>query len=311
VKIDLNSGAFIEIGGELGKYNSLPIDVLVKLARDLQELVFTLAKYDLPTNESIDLNNFKIELVGFTKGSAVPKFAYSPRSENKTGINWQVHRNTVNDKLEKLVEVSDEGDYGRIIELYPEPVKRNPIVENLYSFVNSFGTAPVSFVEYDEVNEKITPIYKINRFKPAVKKELISEIKDVAEAVSETDEAVGKIKISKRDGKITRKIIDIYSGKKFSLEYAPDVIVTETKNYILKYPLRCLFEKEDDYYLIQSEMLGIIGTGLSEDDAEKSFTEEFDFIYNRLKTLDDDSLTNHNRLIKNILIQIIDRIEEK
>ncbi|NLV19761.1 MAG: hypothetical protein GXY51_09795 [Bacteroidetes bacterium] len=311
MKIDLNSGAFIEIGGELGKYNSLPIDVLVKLAQDLQELVFTLAKYDLPTKESIDLNNFKIELVGFTKGSAVPKFAYSPRSENKTGINWQLHRNTVNDKLEKLVEVSDEGDYGRIIELYPEPVKRNPIVENLYSFVNSFGTAPVSFVEYDEVNEKITPIYKINRFKPAVKKELISEIKDVAEAVSETDEAVGKIKISKRDGKITRKIIDIYSGKKFSLEYAPDVIVTETKNYILKYPLRCLFEKEDDYYVIQSEMLGIIGTGLTEDDAEKSFTEEFDFIYNRLKTLDDDSLTNHNRLIKNILIQIIDRIEEK
>jgi hypothetical protein len=311
VKIDLNSGAFIEIGGELGKYNSLPIDVLVKLAQDLQELVFTLAKYDLPTKESIDLNNFKIELVGFTKGSAVPKFAYSPRSENKTGINWQLHRNTVNDKLEKLVEVSDEGDYGRIIELYPEPVKRNPIVENLYSFVNSFCTAPVSFVEYDEVNEKITPIYKINRFKPAVKKELISEIKDVAEAVSETDEAVGKIKISKRDGKITRKIIDIYSGKKFSLEYAPDVIVTETKNYILKYPLRCLFEKKDDYYVIQSEMLGIIGTGLTEDDAEKSFTEEFDFIYNRLKTLDDDSLTNHNRLIKNILIQIIDRIEEK
>jgi len=311
VKIDLNNGAFIEIGGELGKYNSLPIDVLVKLAQDLQELVFTLAKYDLPTNESIDLNNFKIELVGFTKGSAVPKFAYSPRSENKTGINWQVHRNTVNDKLEKLVEVSDTGDYGKIIELYPEPIKRNPIVENLYSFVNSFGTAPVSFVEYDEVNEKITPIYKINRFKPAVKKELISEIKDVAEAVSETDEAVGKIKISKRDGKITRKIIDIYSGKKFSLEYAPDVIVTETKNYILKYPLRCLFEKEDDYYVIQSEMLGIIGTGLTEDEAEKSFTEEFDFIYDRLKTLDDNSLTNHNRLIKNILIQITDRIEEK
>ncbi|HDS08133.1 MAG TPA: hypothetical protein ENO05_10960 [Bacteroides sp.] len=311
MKIDLNNGAFIEIGGELGKYNSLPIDVLVKLAQDLQELVFTLAKYDLPSNESIDINNFRIELVGFTKGSAVPKFAYSPRSEYKTGINWQVHRNTVNDKLDKLVEVSNTGDYGKIIELYPEPVKRNPIVENLYSFVNSFGTSPASFVEYDEINEKITPIYKINRFKPAVKKELISEIKEVAETVSETDEAVGKIKISKRDGKITRKIIDIYSGKKFSLEYAPDVIVTETKNYILKYPLRCLFEKEDDYYIIQSEMLGIIGTGLTEDDAEKSFTEEFDFIYDRLKTLDDNSLTNHNRLIKNILIQIIDRIEEK
>jgi len=311
VKIDLNNGAFIEIGGELGKYNSLPIDVLVKLAQDLQELVFTLAKYDLPTNESIDLNNFKIELVGFTRGSAVPKFAYSPRSENKTGINWQVHRNTVNDKLEKLVEVSDTGDYGKIIELYPEPSKRNPIVENLYSFVNNFGTAPVSFVDYDEVNEKITPIYKLNRFKPAVKKELITEIKEVSDTISETDEAVGKIKISKRGGKTIRRIIDTYSGKKFSLEYAPDVIVTETKNYLLKYPLRCLFEKEEDYFIIQSEMLGIIGTGVVEDDAEKSFAEEFDFIFNRLNSLDDNSLTNHNRLIKNIIAQIIDRIEEK
>ena len=311
MKIDLNNGAFIEIGGELGKYNSLPIDVLVKLAQDLQELVFTLAKYDLPTNESIDLNNFKIELVGFTRGSAVPKFAYSPRSENKTGINWQVHRNTVNDKLEKLVEVSDTGDYGKIIELYPEPSKRNPIVENLYSFVNNFGTAPVSFVDYDEVNEKITPIYKLNRFKPAVKKELITEIKEVSDTISETDEAVGKIKISKRGGKTIRRIIDTYSGKKFSLEYAPDVIVTETKNYLLKYPLRCLFEKEEDYFIIQSEMLGIIGTGVVEDDAEKSFAEEFDFIFNRLNSLDDNSLTSHNRLIKNIIAQIIDRIEEK
>ncbi len=311
MKIDLNNGAFIEIGGELGKYNSLPIDVLVKLAQDFQELVFTLARYDLPSTEPIDINNFIIELVGFTKGSAVPKFAYSPRLENKAGLNWQVHRNTVNEKFEKIIEVSNTGDYSKIIELYPEPFKRNPIVETLYSFVNSFGTAPVSFVEYDEGNERITPIYKINRFKPAVKKELLMEIKEVTETVSETDEVVGKIKISKRGGKTFRKIIDTYSGKKFSLEYAPDVIVTDTRNYLLKYPLRCLFEKEDNYYIIQSEMLGIIGTGLTQDDAEKSFSEEFDFIYNRLKTLNDNSLTNNNRLIKDIINHIIDRIEEK
>ncbi len=90
---------------------------------------------------------------------------------------------------------------------------------------NDFGNAPVSFVEYDEVKEKVTPIYKINRFKPAAKKEL-------------------------------------------------------------------------NYYIIQSEMFGIIGTGLTEDDAEKSFAEEFDFMYNKLNSLDVNSLTNHNNLIK-------------
>jgi hypothetical protein len=309
VKIDLNNGAFIEIGGELGQYNSLPIDMLIKIAQDLQELVFTLARYDLPTNESIDFNNFKIELVDFMKGSAVPKFAFTPRAENKTGLFWQVHRNTVNEKFEKLIEISNNGDYRKIVELYPEPVKRNPIVENLYSFVNAFGNAPVNFVEYDEVNERITPIYKINRFKPAAKKELISEIIESTKTETESDEAVGKIRITKRDGKTHRRIINTYSGNKFSLEYAPIVIVADAVKYFFKYPLRCLFEKEDNYFIIQSEMLGIIGTGLTEDDAEKSFAEEFDFMYNRLNSLDSSSLTNHNLIIKNIITQIVEKVE--
>jgi len=310
VKIDLNNGAFIEIGGELGKYNSLPIDVLVKIAQHLQDLVLTLAKHDLPSTESIDLNNFKIELVGFKKGSAVPKFAFTPRSENKTGLHWQVHRNTVNEKFEKLVEISNTGDYSKLVELYPEPAKRNPIVENLYSFANGFGSAPVSFVDYDEVNEKSTPLYKLNRFKPAVKKDLIGEIKEVDDAVAETDEAVGKIKISKRGERTYRKIINTYSGTKFSLEYAPEVIVIGTRKYLLKYPLRCLFAKEDDFYVIQSEMLGIIGTGMTEDEAEESFSEEFDYMYQRLGSLDANALTNHNLLIKNIITQIVEKVEE-
>lgn len=310
MKIDLNNGAFIEIGGELGKYNSLPIDVLIKLAQDLQQLVYTLAKYDLPANESIDLNNFKIELTGFSKGSAVPKFAYSPRTENMSGQYWQVHRNVVNEKFEKLVEVSNVGDYRKIIELYPEPIKRNPIVENLYSFVNSCGTAPVRFVDYDELNEKITPLYKIHHFKSAAKKELLSGFVEIKESETESSDAVGKIKITKKGGKTTRKIIDTYSGNKFSLEYAPVVIIAENTKYFLKYPLRCLFEKEDNYHIIQSEMLGIIGTGLTDNDAENSFAEEFDYLYKRLQSLNADSLTNHNQLIKNILTHYIEKVEQ-
>ena len=309
MKIDLNNGAFIEIGGELGKYNSLPIDTLIKVAQDLQELVFTIAKYDLPSQEAIDLNNFKIELIGFTKGSAVPKFAFSPRNENKTGIYWEVHRNKINEKFDKLVEISNAGDYSKIVELYPEPIKRNPIVENLYAFVNDFGTAPVNFVEYDEVNEKLVPIYKINRFKPAIKKALISEYIEIADVEAESTDAVGKIKITKKSGKTIRRIIDAYSDKKFSLEYAPVVIIAGMIKYFLKYPLRCLFKKEDNYFIIQSEMLGIIGTGLTEDEAETSFSEEFDYLYKRLQSLDTNSLTNHNLLIKNILTQYIEKVE--
>lgn len=309
MKIDLNKGAFIEIGGELGKYNSLPIDDLVKISQDLQELIFALAKNDLPSSEPIDLDNFKIELTGFTKGSAVPEFAYTPRIENKTGVHWQIHRNQVNEKFEKLIEISNSGDYSKIAKLYPEPIKRNPIVEHLYAFVNGFGNAPVNFVDYDKVQDKITPIYKIQRFKPALKQELITEIKDVDETLVEMDEGVAKVRISRKAGKTQRRILHLYSGKKYALEYAPEVIVSGTKKYILKYPLRCLFAKEDNYYIIQSEMLGIIGTGLTEDEAEESFAEEFEYTYVRLSSLDQESLTNHKQLVKSIITQIVEKVE--
>lgn len=309
MKIDLDKGAYIEIGGELGKYNSLPIDDLVRIAHDLQELIYSIAKFDLSSTEAIDLKNFNIELVGFSKGSAVPKFAYTQRAENKTGLFWQIHRSKVNETFEKLVEISHSGDYNKMIELYPEPHKRNPIVESLYSFANDFGSAPVRFVDYDEKSDKLTTIFKLNRFKPGIKKELISEIKEISKPESESNEAVAKVKITNKNGRIYRRIIDTYS-KKFSLEYAPDTIISGTTKYYLKFPLRCLFEKENDYYVIQSEMLGIIGTGLTEDEAEVSFNEEFDFIFERFNSLDDISLTNHNQLIKSILNQIVEKIEK-
>lgn len=310
MKIDLDKGAFLEIGGELGKYNSLPIGDLVKIAQDLQELIFSIAKFDLPSTEAIDLKNFQIELTGFEKASAVPKFAFSQRSENKCGHNWQIHRRNVNQRFEELIQVANSGDYMQLVSLIPEPVKRNPIVENLYSFVNDFGNAPVNFVDYDANKKVFSPVYKIHRFKPGVKKELIAEIREIEKSNPENDEEVGKVKITLKNGKISRRIMDTYPKKKYSLEYAPDLIMSGSVKYFLKYPLRCLFEKEDGYFVIQSEMLDIIGTGLTGEEAETAFGEEFDFIYEKFNSLSDDSLTSHNRLIKNILNQIIEKIEK-
>jgi hypothetical protein len=56
-------------------------------------------------------------------------------------------------------------------------------------------------------------------------------------------------------------------------------------------------------------MLDLIGTGLTEDAAETSFAEEFDYLYKRLQSLDSNSLTNHNLLIKNILTHYIEKVE--
>ena len=310
MKIDLSIGAYLQIGGELGKYNSIPIDVLAKLASDLQNLIFTIARYDLPSNESITLENFKIELIDFKKGSAVPKFAYSRRSETMTGQNWQVHRQNVNEKLEKLIEVSDKGDYSELSVIYPEPHKRNPIVENLYEFVNDFGNAPVAFVDYSEKDESVTPLYKIHRFKPAVKKSLIAEIDEPEEEIAESNDGVARIKITRKKGKTKRTIVEQYTQKQISLNYSPDIIVYGKTKYILNHPLRCLFEKEDDFYVIQSELLGIIGTGDNEDDAEQAFSEEFNYIYTKYNSLKEEEMTNKIKVVKAILNQLVKRVEK-
>lgn len=310
MKIDLNSGAYIQIGGELGKYNSIPIENLVKIAEGLQNLLYTLAKIDLPSEGAIDLNNFKIELIDFKKGSAVPQFAYSSRVENKTGLNWSIHRNEINEKFEKLIEISNSGDYSKLIDLYPEPVKRNPIVEDFYFFSSSFGNSPVHIVDFDNKNNVIQPVYKISKFKSKVKQSLIGAITQPTLISKESNVGVGKIIKITKGGKERNNVVTFYPNGKFSLEFAPEVIVFKSAKYILRFPLRCLFEEEDNYFIIQSELLGIIGTGSTEDEAENSFAEEFDFVYNKLNSLEDSMLTDNNKFIKNNFNHLVLKVEK-
>ncbi|HPR18309.1 MAG TPA: hypothetical protein PLD62_08685, partial [Candidatus Cloacimonadota bacterium] len=122
-------------------------------------------------------------------------------------------------------------------------------------------------------------------------------------------EAVALIEITKSNGQTTSKKIKEFFQDNITLEYAPEIIVSSIRTYFLRYPLRCLFEKEENYFVIQSEMLNIIGTGLTKEDAEISFSEEFDYIYKRYNSLDNTKLTTNNVLIKSILNQIVDRFE--
>jgi hypothetical protein len=97
----------------------------------------------------------------------------------------------------------------------------------------------------------------------------------------------------------------LYTGKEISLDFAPGQIPVEGRTYILTSPLRCLFEKEDDCFIIQSELLDIIGTGLTKEEAQNSFYQEFDYIYQTYNSLNDAQLTQRLISIKIILNQIV------
>lgn len=309
-KISFISGADIQIGGEVGKYNTIPIDFLVKIVQNLQGILMTIAKHDVPTDEAIDLNNFMIELSGFRKGSAVPQFVFTQRVQQIIGAGVDEQRELVNEKFNRIMEVSNRGEYSELQEMYPEPMKRNHIVEGIYKLTSDFGDTPVAFVDY--TNKEPKPIYEVKKLKPKVRKKLLTEILEHTE-IEEGDVQFGvaKVKLTTKTGKKLKSpaIQEVYYKGTISLDYAPDVIVAGKTVYNLTHPLRCLFEKEDDYYVIKAEMIDIIGTGETEDEAEKNFAEEFDFIYKRYNELPENKLSERIKIIKIFLNYLVKSVE--
>lgn len=304
--IDLQKGISLKIEGELGKFQTLPIEDLIKIAESLQELVISIAKYDLPANEAVDLNNFKLELTDFQKGSAIPSFVLTQRVQPIITSDYQNQREEVTRKLNSLFEISDKGNYSDLRDLYPEHFKRNEIVEKLYDFTSSFKNSPVSIYEKGNVYEN-SERYRPKKFKSSTKKSLIVDVKEVKKEKSE-EKAFARIKVTKSGGKTTNRIVEVISTAKHSLSYSPEVININKKQYILRFPLRCLFAKEDDYYVINNEQLDIIGTGLTQDDTEQNFNEEFDYLYNRLNSLEDNQLNKRLLRIKHVLNSFVKQV---
>lgn len=301
--IDLEKGISFKIEGELGKHQTLSIDSLVRIAESLQELVVSIAKYDLPTNEAIDLNNFKLELTDFKKGSAIPTFILTQRIQPIITSDYKVQRKEVSEKLNLLFAISDSGNYNDLKNLYSEPIKRNEIVDKLYGFTTSFNNSPVYIYEQGNIEEN----YKPKKFKASVKKNLLIDIKEIKEEKQE-ENAFATIKIIKKGNKTLNRIQEVILPTHHSLSYSPEIINIRDKQYILHYPLRCLFEKEEDYYIINNEQLDIIGTGLSQDEAETNFNEEFEYLFNRLNSLNDDKLNKRLTRIKYVINSYVKEI---
>jgi hypothetical protein len=308
MQVDLNKGVNLRVEGEIGKYNTLPVEYLVKLAENLQRLLQDIANHQLEVEGAIDLDNFKIELAGFKIGSAIPEFIFTPRIKTVTSGDVLLQRNFVNSKFDNYLKIAHKGDYSEIKKIIPQASTRNIIVEDLYSFATTFGNSPVSVVELK--GKKITPLYKINKFKQDVKERLITKIIK-QEAEKEEYDAVAKIKVTRQGGKIIKKTAkEIFDTKHGEPGIPFDTIVFGNRVYELDFPLRCKLEKEDDYYVIESEMIDIVGTGKTIDEAEASFFEEFHYVYNRYNQLSNLKLGERAKRIKTILNSMVKNIEE-
>ncbi len=299
-KLDLINGLNVHIGGEIGRYHTIPINFFSQLAQSLQQLLTTLAKFEIITQGGIDLNNFNIELCGFQKGGAIPQFCFTKRIQTVTGGDVLEQRQFVNDRFNFLMEIASRGAYHELKEEYKGPYKRNTIVNDLYKFVNAVGTTPMSFVEVVE-EQSPTTIYKVARFKAEVKNALVQKIVHATSETYREHYAYAKVKITNRGDKVRKRIQEVYEMDETVLSYAPEIITHQNTQYLLTSPLRCLFEKEKGFFIIKSELLGIIGTGETEEAAENNFAQEFDFIFNRYHQLPFSKLSAQLKKVKIML----------
>jgi len=117
----------------------------------------------------------------------------------------------------------------------------------------------------------------------------------------ESTKAFAELKIFKRGGKVIRTIQNEIKYESHSLSYSPAIIKVDNRQYILNYPLRCLFEKEEDHFIIKNESLDIYAVGKTGDDVESDFNEEFDNLYKTLNSLTENQLTLRMNDIKKFI----------
>jgi hypothetical protein len=291
--MDLEKGISFKIEGELGKYQTLPVDSLIKIAESFQNLILSIAKNDIASDNSIDYNNFKIELTEFTKSSAVPTFVFTNRIQNTTS-DYKAQRSVINDKLTQLLDISNQGDYSKIKDYYTSATSRNDIIENLYDFTNSFKNSPTTIFSKDN----LTLNFKIKRFKSQVKNNLMTKIINLEENEKTEHTAIARVKVTTNGKTSKNKIQEIISEKSHTIAYSPDVININDKQYFFNFPIHCSFEKEEDYYIIKNELIDITATGMTIDEVEQNFNEEFDYLYIRLNELDNSKLSKRLQNIK-------------
>lgn len=99
------------------------------------------------------------------------------------------------------------------------------------------------------------------------------------------------------------------SDSKHSLSYAREIIEINKRAYVLNFPLRCLLEKEDDHYVVKNESLDIYTVGKTIEAVEKNFDEEFDYLYQRLNSLEDKNLSDRFIEIKKFINYFVKEVK--
>ena len=83
--------------------------------------------------------------------------------------------------------------------------------------------------------------------------------------------------------------------------FSPKVINGKDRQYVFNFPLLSVMTKENGQYMIENDMLAIIGVGRTRAEVAQDFADVFDDIYQWYNELPEDQLTPKMLRIKTLL----------
>ncbi|SHN27513.1 hypothetical protein [Chitinophaga sp. CF418] len=107
------------------------------------------------------------------------------------------------------------------------------------------------------------------------------------------------------------KVVELNKNQSIMSSYSPNKIISGQRTYLLYSPLSSKLSQEDEYFMIENEMLGIVATGRTEAEAAQDFAQEFDFIYQRYNELSDTEMSERIKRIKVLLNTIVKEVNFK
>jgi len=123
-----------------------------------------------------------------------------------------------------------------------------------------------------------------------------------------------QVQVTKVDGTVVGKpkvLAEYHSSETNGLLYTFSKIEFGTRTYELYSPLQCKWEiNEDNVFVLENEMLVLVGTGMSLAEAVDSFQEEFDEAYYSYNQYKDSQLAPHLLRAKNFINFIVKKVDE-
>ncbi len=133
------------------------------------------------------------------------------------------------------------------------------------------------------------------------KKESYSILVPTPQVVDTPQEVRTSLAMVEIKGKTTKpKVLELFEEVKNPI-YSFNLISFGDKTYSLKYPIYCELIHEDKAYALENKELGIYSSGKNIEEAQKSFFEEFDYIFTRYNSLPNSQLTDDVIAIKQLL----------